>query len=92
MSKPIRLGEVVRDRMTGFAGVAIARTSWLFGCDRITVQPKEVKDGKIVDSQTFDEMQLERTNEPEFEAKMPEDSPTGGPRPEPSRRKDPTRG
>lgn len=92
MSKKIELGTVVKDRITGFSGVAIARTLWLFGCDRILVQPKDVKDGKIVEAQAFDEMQLELVDEPMFEPKVPTLEKTGGPRPAPQRRKDPTRG
>ena len=53
------LGDEVKDPITGFKGVAIGRTSWLHGCDRIVVQPRGVdKDGKIFESQSFDEPQL----------------------------------
>jgi hypothetical protein len=55
----VQLGDVVRDRVTGFQGVIVARTEWLNGCWRITVTPPADKDGKLADSQTFDEFQLE---------------------------------
>jgi hypothetical protein len=55
----ITLGDRVRDTVSGFVGTAIARTSWLTGCDSITVAPDVDKDGKLPDSQGFDEMRLE---------------------------------
>lgn len=52
----IQLGDEVEDTITGFKGVAIGRTTWLTGCDRIMVQPKGVtKDGKTYEPQSFDE-------------------------------------
>ena len=54
----INLGDKVKDSVTGFTGIAIGRTQWLQGCDRIVVQPQVAKDGKLPDSATFDEPQL----------------------------------
>lgn len=55
----IKLGDKVKDSVTGFKGVAIGRTTWLYGCDRITVQPEGVnKEGKLYETQSFDEPQL----------------------------------
>lgn len=54
----IQLGDEVKDVVTGLAGIAVARTEWLNGCSRITVQPQEIKDGKPADLQTIDEPQL----------------------------------
>lgn len=54
----VGLGDQVKDRITGFSGVVIARTEWLNSCNRITVQPKELKDGKPVEAQVFDEYDL----------------------------------
>lgn len=55
----ITLGSEVRDTITGFTGIVVARCEWLYGCVRITVQPKQLHDGKPVDYVTFDEDQLE---------------------------------
>jgi hypothetical protein len=83
----IELGDVVRDSITGFEGVVIADTSWLHGCRRLTVQPSALHDGRPVESCSFDELQLllvrKSGHEPQRDA--------GGPRPEPSRAKAPTR-
>jgi hypothetical protein len=58
MSK-IRLGTVVRDKVTGFVGVAENRCTFMYGCDRYCVQPRVGEDGKIPDSAMIDEPQLE---------------------------------
>ena len=55
----IQLGTVVRDRVTGFIGIAENRAAFLYGCDRYCVQPRVDKDGKIPDNQMIDEPQLE---------------------------------
>ena len=55
----IKLGQKVRDSITGMKGTAIARTEFLYGCVRIAVQPTELKDGAPVESVYIDEPQLE---------------------------------
>jgi len=56
---PIKLGQKVRDRMTGLEGIAICRMDWLYGCTRVVIQPQEIKDGKPAESYTVDEPQCE---------------------------------
>ena len=77
----IELGDKVRDRMTGFAGIAVGIHHWLYGCTRISVQPEKLKDGKPVDPQVFDEPQLEVLKKKNFLKVVPRktDDP-GGPR------------
>ena len=55
----IELGTTVKDKITGLTGVAVARTEYLTGCARISVQPTEVKDGKTAEWVAFDEGQLD---------------------------------
>ena len=55
----VKLGQEVRDKVTGFQGIAISITEYLQGCKRIEVQPKVDKDGKLMDMACFDEPQLE---------------------------------
>lgn len=81
LGRRIKLGQTARDTITGFEGVVVAETKWLHGCVRLTVQPREMKDGKPIESQTFDEPQLETV--PKRKEKGTGD--TGGPRPEPTR-------
>lgn len=54
------LGARVRDRLTGFTGIVIARTEWLYGCVRVGIAPEEVEDGKQpADDWWCDEGQVE---------------------------------
>ena len=55
----VELGQEVKDTVTGFKGIAIATTTFLYGCRRVSVQPKMDKEGKIPEAQVFDEPQLE---------------------------------
>jgi len=55
----ITLGDDAKDTITGLSGVVVAITDWLHGCQRITIQPRELKDGKPVDNCTFDVEQIE---------------------------------
>lgn len=84
MTKQANLGDIAKDTITGFKGIVIGITKWLHGCRRITIQPQTLKDGKPVDSVSFDEPQVQVLKS----AKVPTTSDTGGPAPEPKRRKD----
>ena len=83
--KSIKLGDVARDTITGFTGVVIADTRWLHGCRRLTLQPRELKDGKPIESVTFDEPQLAMIEE----ACVDGTDDTGGPLLAPTRRPTP---
>lgn len=87
MSKKIKVGDVAKDTVTGFEGVVVCSTMWLNGCERITLQPQELRDGKPIDGHTFDVEQCVLVKARQHEAKRE----TGGPRPEPQRRSDPRR-
>ena len=52
------LGKMVEDKITGFKGIATAVTHWLNGCTRISVQPRELFEGKAVKEDWFDDTQL----------------------------------
>lgn len=79
----IELGDEVKDTISGFAGIAVGRTTWLFGCDRITIHPKGVtKEYKTFDTQSFDEPQLVVVKKAKNKDK-PENHSKGGPREEP---------
>lgn len=57
----IGLGDKVRDEVSGLEGIAVSVHVYLKGCTRVTVQPpvSEKEPGKLPDSITFDEAQLE---------------------------------
>ena len=60
----IKLGQKVRDTLTGLEGVAISRTEFLYGCVRILVQPHGLtKDGAVKEPVFVDEPQVEALRE-----------------------------
>ncbi len=54
----IQLGMEVKDLVSGFVGIVTAKTQYLNGCVRFTVEPKAQKDGTVPASLWFDEQQL----------------------------------
>ena len=73
----IQLGDKCKDIVTGFEGVCVARTEWLNGCWRMTLQSEKLdKEGKPQEGVTFDEPQLVVTKAKKV-ATGPRD--TGGP-------------
>jgi hypothetical protein len=83
-----QLGDCVRDRITGFAGIVTGRTEWLNGCSRVGVQCEKLKDGLPQETQWFDEPQVQLVQPRRI---IPAAAPPGGPRPNPSRHPDPAR-
>ena len=83
----IKLGQKVKDKITGMVGIAVCRAIWMNGCVRVTVQPQELKDGRPVDTYTCDEPDLIVIDEG-VEASEPASDTLGkhGPRPDPVRR------
>lgn len=56
------LGKKLKDKITGFEGIAVAHCKYLTGCDQYGLQPP-LRDGKIEPSQWFDEGRLEVVGE-----------------------------
>ena len=60
----IKLGQRVKDKISGFEGIAVCRTEWLYGCVRYGLQSDKLKeDGTLTEIQSFDEPQLELMKE-----------------------------
>jgi hypothetical protein len=63
MTKELRAalpGDEAKDIVTGFRGIVTAKTTWLHGCDRITITPSKLgSDGLPIKEQTFDEQRIE---------------------------------
>jgi hypothetical protein len=55
----IKLGSKVRDIVTGFQGVAVARVEYLTGCEQIGIAPPVDQEGKVREAQYFDFTRLE---------------------------------
>jgi len=69
----VKLGTKVKDSITGFSGIAVCRTEYLYGCVRIGVESEVLQDGKAIEPHWFDEQRLEEASTAE----------TGGPQPDP---------
>jgi hypothetical protein len=89
----IELGSKVKDMVSGFTGIAVARYEFMYGCTRYSVQPLATakKPGKLEKSETFDEPQLEVLETPTKEVAKSKQSvkDPGGPCPYTPDSKDP---
>ena len=56
--KNIELGSRVKDSVTSFEGIAIAKCNYMNGCVRYEVQPQGLKDNKPIETLWIDESQL----------------------------------
>ena len=88
-----KLGDKVRDLVTGCEGIVICRTEYLNGCIRVGVTPSTLKDGVPHETLYFDEPQLEIVESEKIRVHgqllTDDDSKpkkTGGPRPDPPKR------
>jgi len=59
----IELGKKVKDKITGFEGIATSKHTYLTGCNQFGVQPPLDKDGKVPDKKYFDEARLTVTGD-----------------------------
>lgn len=55
MDDRINLGDIVRDTISGYEGVCLAKVQYLTGCDQIGIKPRTLKeDGGTQDALYFD--------------------------------------
>lgn len=73
----IKLGQKVRDTVTGFVGVATSKVEYMNGCVQFCVKPSVDEDGKMQDGHYIDIDQLEVVDE--TTKRMVKEKPTGGP-------------
>lgn len=98
MDGKIELGDRVRDRISGYQGLVICISDWIFGCRRPLVQGEGLtSDGKPVELQSFDEPSLELLEKGVLKPVRPQAATvtqpkTGGPQVTPLRQPDPSRG
>jgi hypothetical protein len=52
------LGQKAKDKITGFEGILTARVQFLTGCNRYSIQPQKLHDGKRLEGEYFDEDQI----------------------------------
>ena len=79
------LGDLVRDKITGFEGIVVAETRWLNNCVRLSVQSRKLKDDQKPVDMTFDITDIELLEKDPLGYRKPEGGKTGGPRPDPVR-------
>lgn len=58
----IKLGQQVKDKITGFKGTVTGLCQYLSGCNQALVVPKASKDGTFKDGHWFDEQRLTVTS------------------------------
>jgi hypothetical protein len=67
-------GDEAKDLVTGFKGIITARTTWLHGCDRLSITPTKLgSDGTPIKESTFDEQRIEVIRKGKVPAKLPSD-------------------
>ena len=76
MATKIKLGDLAKDKITGFTGVVICVSNFLNGCTRCAIQPKELEKGIPIEEHYFDIEQLVKVKE----STKAEAKPKGGPR------------
>lgn len=62
----MKFGSTVSDKITGFSGIVIGKSSYITGCDQYLIQPK-IKDGSFVEGRWIDEGRLELVEENSIE-------------------------
>ena len=55
----VQLGSRVKDVITGFTGIAVGYSQWMYGCNRIVIEGEALKEGKPIGTQWFDEQRIE---------------------------------
>ena len=63
----IELGSRVRDTITGFTGIVIARSDFLSGCNQVCVQPSCEKENELNKPEWLDIERIEKVSESEVE-------------------------
>jgi hypothetical protein len=53
------LGDLIRDKVTGFEGICVGRANHISGCDTYGVQPRGLKDGNAIEHKWYDDPRLE---------------------------------
>jgi len=74
------LGEILKDKVTGFQGVAMGRTEYFTNCSHYGLCSQSLKDGKTLDWEWFAETRLIKVDGAE-KIERESRSPTSGPEP-----------
>jgi len=75
------LGDLLREKVTGFEGVVMAVSYYFTGCNHYGLVSRNLKDGVPVDWQWFDESRLILTEKSVVKYKDEDEKSTSGPMP-----------
>lgn len=78
MKTTIKLGDKVKDVVTGLEGIVISRIEYITGCEQCGVSPP-AKDGKILDAAYIDHTRLQVIGEAIVLPVQAHAMPPGGP-------------
>lgn len=78
-SRVIQLGDLAKDRISGFVGICTGRGEYLYGCVQVLLAPQEVREGKVVESTWFDEDRCEVVKAKKMAKPATADERKGGP-------------
>ena len=86
MTQPFKfeLGVILKDKVTGFQGVTMARSQYYTGCNHYGLAPQNLKDGRLQEWEWIDEVRLEIVRKKNVVFHTAE--PRGGPEPHPKAR------
>lgn len=77
----VELGDLARDRITGFEGIVTAQTRYIDNCDRFTLQPRgKNAGGQTIMAQSFDISNVQLLQKAVVKP-QPQAQQTGGPEP-----------
>ncbi len=80
MKNDAKLGDRAKDSISGFEGIVVGVTEWLYGCRRVGLADEKLHEGKAIETQWFDAAQVEVVDRGQVEAQLAEAlAPTGGP-------------
>ena len=79
-TKKVVLGKEYKDEISGFSGIAVARTLYLYNCVRVMLSPTKLKaDGDFLPDTWFDEPALEIVKPTKSIKRKKSRKVTGGP-------------
>lgn len=85
----VKLGTKYKDSISGFSGIATARTTYMYGCVRVCLSPtKTDKEGHLLEDFWLDEPQLKDMRGRKVQSEL---DPPAGPRGDAVRALDPKR-
>ena len=76
----VRLGQMGRDKITGYEGIVMAKSQYLTGCDMILLAPVTLdKEGKRKEGEWFDDVRVEPIGTSVLELRKPTAAPVEKP-------------